>query len=248
MRSAMRPDVGHAVTAALGARARARARPQLRCAGYRLAGRGDPGRISRAFRQLGRPGRAKVAALAALTDRRARRPRKSSSRKPTGSPPSCPIAPSAAGRRRRLDRSRLAGRRRGLSTRRLWAPISTTACPALRSFSPRMPPSPGTRRPPNLRWRRRASSQEAEGPECGALCALARDRRRHRAGLGRLCADRDVESLNDDELLADAHVACGADDRRSDRGRQAARRDRRQRRRASSRFCASTATPGPTTC
>ena len=68
---------------------------------------------------------------------RSRRAKRSSSRKPTGSPPSCPPChPPGAGRG--VDRSRLAGGLPRCSSSCASVPISTTACPASRCFSPRM--------------------------------------------------------------------------------------------------------------
>ncbi len=127
-------------------RARARVR-ELRCAGNRVAIRGDPGQC-RAGQSL------------------RRKPREISERAPIFRwlrrraifvPEADRIAAELSAarhsprRRRRLDRSRLARRRRSPISSSVSGPISITASPGSACSSPRMHRSPDTRRPPSLR-------------------------------------------------------------------------------------------------
>ena len=93
----------------------------------------------------------------------------------------------------RLDRSRLAGRCRGLSSSFAWGRISTMANQASHCFLPRTRLLRVVSLLPNSPARRCSSSKKTEKPQCGANGPLTRRRGRHRPGLDRLCAHRDVE-------------------------------------------------------
>ena len=115
----------------------------------------------------------------------------------------------SAGTGCRLDRARLAWRRRGLSAR-----LSSTGSLqwrfGYRIVSFRTCSGYGTAIFGGTRaCRRGASSKKPEKPQCGTDGPLSRRRRRYGPGLDRLCAHGDVEDARGRSLVADAHVAAG---------------------------------------